>query len=136
MKVEKRFENEVFIIDEKDSELFERAKEQSDDIYFLIENLEFLRVGFVIESDMKKELENIKERIKELLATSTINKAIVEPHYTTSTTVYAITLITEYKGMSRIAHYRYENGELVSKSIIRGEDFAEDFEQMKKLFKN
>lgn len=52
----KKYYGEVFIIDEKDSELFERAKEQSDDIYFLIENLEFLRVGFVIESDMKKEI--------------------------------------------------------------------------------
>ena len=54
--MKKYYDGEVFIIDEKDSELFERAKEQSDDIYFLIENLEFLRVGFVIESDMKKEI--------------------------------------------------------------------------------
>src|SRR5690554_3684360 len=50
----KEYEGEVFIIDEKDSELFDKAKEQSDDIYFLIENLEFYRVDFVIESDMKK----------------------------------------------------------------------------------
>lgn len=54
----KEYSGEVFIIDEKDSELFERAKELSDDIYYLIENLEFFRVDFVIESDMKKEKEN------------------------------------------------------------------------------
>lgn len=47
----KEYGDEVFIIDEKDSELFDRAKEQSDDLYFMIENLEFLRVEFVIEGD-------------------------------------------------------------------------------------
>lgn len=51
----KEYEGEVFIIDEKDSKIFDRAKEQSDDIYFLIENLEFYRVDFVIESNLKKE---------------------------------------------------------------------------------
>lgn len=44
------FENEyfIFIINEKDNELFNQAKEQSEDIYFLIENLEFLQVDFEI----------------------------------------------------------------------------------------
>ena len=51
--VEKKvvFENEtyVFIIEEKDSKLFENAKENClDDIYFFIENLEFLQVDFEI----------------------------------------------------------------------------------------
>lgn len=64
MKIKKRFENEVFIIDEKDSELFERAKEQSDDIYFLIENLEFLKVDFVIESDLKEAIINYWNGLK------------------------------------------------------------------------
>jgi hypothetical protein len=64
MKIKKRFENEVFIIDEKDSELFERAKEQSDDIYFLIENLEFLQVDFVIESDLKEAIINYWNGLK------------------------------------------------------------------------
>lgn len=64
MKVKKRFENEVFIIDEKDSELFERAKDQSDDIYFLIENLEFLQVDFVIESDLKEAIINYWNGLK------------------------------------------------------------------------
>ncbi len=54
-KIKKYYENVVFIIDEKDSELFERAKEQSDDIYFMIENLEFYRVDFVVLADWWKE---------------------------------------------------------------------------------
>ena len=59
IKMKKYYDGEVFIIDEKDSELFERAKEQSDDIYFLIENLEFLRVSFVIESDLERLLKEV-----------------------------------------------------------------------------
>ena len=56
-KVEKKrfkkvvFENEyfIFIIDEKDNELFNQAKKQCwNDIYFFIENLEFLQVDFEI----------------------------------------------------------------------------------------
>ena len=50
-EVEKKvvFENEyfIFMINEKDNELFERVKEGSSDIYFLIENLEFFRVDYV-----------------------------------------------------------------------------------------
>lgn len=46
--IAKKYDDVVFIIDEKDSELFERAKEQSDDIYFMIENLEFYQVEFII----------------------------------------------------------------------------------------
>ena len=47
--VEVVFENEtyVFIIEEKDVALFESAKEESSDIYFLIENLEFFRVDYL-----------------------------------------------------------------------------------------
>ena len=68
-KIKKYYENVVFIIDEKDSELFERAKEQSADIYFMIENLEFFRVDFVVLADWWKEKENgiyqkFKERFK------------------------------------------------------------------------
>ena len=64
MKVKKRFENEIFIIDEKDSELFERAKKLSSDIYYLIENLEFLQVDFVIESDLKEAIINYWKGLK------------------------------------------------------------------------
>lgn len=39
----------IFIIDEKDNNLFNQAKERCwDDVYFFIENLEFLDVGFDI----------------------------------------------------------------------------------------
>lgn len=48
--IKKYYENEVFIINEKDSELFERARKISSDIYFLIEELDFLRVDFDIEN--------------------------------------------------------------------------------------
>jgi hypothetical protein len=54
-KVAFKNENFIFSINEKDSALFERAKEQSDDIYFMIENLEFLRVDFeIIKWGVKK----------------------------------------------------------------------------------
>lgn len=46
--IRKKYNGDVFIIYEKDSELFDRLKEQSDDIYYLIENLEFFQVDFVI----------------------------------------------------------------------------------------
>lgn len=49
-KMQKYYDDVVFIIDEKDSELFDKVKEQSDDIYFMIENLDFFRVDFVIKS--------------------------------------------------------------------------------------
>lgn len=55
------FENETysFIIDEKDIALFENVKETClDDIYFFIEDLEFLQIEFVMESDLEKEKEN------------------------------------------------------------------------------
>lgn len=45
------FENEyfIFIINEKDNALFENAtKRELDDVYFLIEILEFLQVDFEI----------------------------------------------------------------------------------------
>ena len=56
LKNEKRFKKVVFkdeyfifMIDEKDDKLFNQAKKQCwDDIYFFIENLEFLGVGFDI----------------------------------------------------------------------------------------
>lgn len=48
MILRKEYDGEVFIIYKKDNELFERAKKLSDDIYFLIENLEFFQVDFVI----------------------------------------------------------------------------------------
>ena len=56
MVLRKEYDGEVFIIYKKDNELFERAKAQSDDIYFLIEELEFLRVDFVIQSDLGRVL--------------------------------------------------------------------------------
>ena len=50
--IKKYYKNAVFFINEKDEKLFERAKKESNDIYFLIEELEFLQVGFIIESDL------------------------------------------------------------------------------------
>lgn len=46
--IKKYFENEVFIIDEKDERLFEYAKSINDEIYSFIEELDFLRVDFKI----------------------------------------------------------------------------------------
>ncbi len=59
VRMKKRFKKEVekklvfgeetfvFHIDEKNIALFESAKEQSEDVYFLIENLEFLRIDYL-----------------------------------------------------------------------------------------
>lgn len=62
--IKKYYENEVFIIKDNDEELFERAKEQSSDIYDLIEGLEFLRVDFIIESDLKGVITNYLKELK------------------------------------------------------------------------
>jgi len=37
----------VFYIDEKNIERFEMVAKESEDIYFLIENLEFLRIDYL-----------------------------------------------------------------------------------------
>lgn len=49
----------VFYIDEKNIERFEMVKKESEDIYFLIENLEFFRIDYVFG---KKEWEKWEKR--------------------------------------------------------------------------
>ena len=44
----------VFYIDAKDVRLFNQAKEDSEDIYFLIENLEFFRVDYLFGKEGEK----------------------------------------------------------------------------------
>lgn len=65
--IRKEYDGEVFFINKKDSELFERAKEGNDDIYFFIEELEFLRVNFIMENDLAELLKwehaaNVKKK--------------------------------------------------------------------------
>ena len=56
VKKEVVFENEkyVFFIRVKDNERFEMVKKESEDIYFLIENLEFFRVDYLFGKEWEK----------------------------------------------------------------------------------